>query len=168
LSRHVKGHKQVEPLEELEGHSVQPLLTPSSGGVPNIVPPNLQSSISVTPSTHPGNGNLDTSSVDVTNNNAAGIGQIPWPPTARTGEVSSLLWPDSEDLFQSLTSADAAAWNQGGPALSHATYDAHAPSYTSITSEVNDQSQYDELAAAEDGHRAVQTVNRLLTNTVRE
>ncbi len=99
--------------------------------------------------------------------------QIPWSSSTRSGDrfaqhdsSSSLLWPDSEGLFQSLTSSDALAWDQLMPGLAPAAGLSHGTPYPKHGSTA-DRSRYDDPAAADDGHRAVQTVNGLLTNTVR-
>jgi hypothetical protein len=76
---------------------------------------------------------------------------------------SSLLWPDSESLFLSLT--DGVLWDHSMPgiiSLDQLPQSAAAPPIAAGLS------PYDEPTVTEDGRRAVQTTNGLLTNTVRE
>ncbi|KAK1657457.1 hypothetical protein BDP55DRAFT_721395 [Colletotrichum godetiae] len=77
---------------------------------------------------------------------------------------SSLLWPDSEDLFQSLMSAEGVSWAQSVPVFIPTIPQDTTPS--ARVARGSGQVSREELAAAEDGHRAVQTVNGLLTNTL--
>ncbi|KAK5694526.1 hypothetical protein LTR97_009116 [Elasticomyces elasticus] len=78
---------------------------------------------------------------------------------------SSLLWPDSEDLFLSLT--DGGLWDHSMPGLISLERLPQAVSQA-ITAppEVAGLSPYDEPTVTEDGRRAVQTTNGLLTNTL--
>lgn len=79
--------------------------------------------------------------------------------------ASSLLWPDSEDFFQNIMSLDALTSDQfmltGHPAVTFATEMPQTRSQRLAGS-----SSYDECSHTEDGHRAVQTVNGLITDTV--
>lgn len=80
---------------------------------------------------------------------------------------SSLLWPDSENLFLSLT--DGALWDQTMPGLiSLENLPQGSPQAIAAPPVVVGHSPYDEPTVTEDGRRAVQTTNGLLTNTVRE
>lgn len=79
---------------------------------------------------------------------------------------SSLLWPDSVDFFQSLMSADGMNWAEEMPGMTQAPEIIPDPESTS-ENDLENQTERNELAAAEDGHRAVQTINGLLTKTVR-
>jgi len=76
---------------------------------------------------------------------------------------STLLWPDSQGFFQSLMSGDGVNWDQvwiPRPEPSQENVASVGP--CSTTEGTRDE----ELGAVEDGHRAVQTINSLLTNTV--
>lgn len=108
--------------------------------------------------------------------NVSGVGsssQIPMPSVIRPDDnffqhhlSSSLLWPDSAELFQSLMSADGVNWAQPMPGVSLAPEIIPGPESASENGSVN-QTGGNELTVAEDGHRAVQTINGLLTKTVR-
>jgi hypothetical protein len=79
---------------------------------------------------------------------------------------SSLLWPDSENLFQSLT--DGVFWDQSMPGMISLDHLPHqVPQATGGPPMAVGVSPYDEPTVTEDGRRAVQTTNGLLTNTVR-
>ena len=81
--------------------------------------------------------------------------------------TSSLLWPDSENLFLSLT--DGGLWDQSMPGLiSLENLPQGGPQAIAAPPVVVGHSPYDEPTVTEDGRRAVQTTNGLLTNTVRE
>lgn len=80
---------------------------------------------------------------------------------------SSLLWPDSENLFLSLT--DGALWDNSMPGLMSLDHLPHVVAQATAAPPVaTGLSPYDEPTVTEDGRRAVQTTNGLLTNTVRE
>lgn len=80
---------------------------------------------------------------------------------------SSLLWPDSENLFLSLT--DGGLWDQSMPGLiSLENLPQGGPQAIAAPPVAVGNSPYDEPTVTEDGRRAVQTTNGLLTNTVRE
>ncbi|KAF6816588.1 C2H2 type zinc finger domain protein [Colletotrichum plurivorum] len=168
LSRHVKGHKQAAQLQAISASSpaypssLNPFQSPggSSSRSTSAVPGSGPDPILVA-------GNDGTSIHRVSN-----IGHITWPsatrPEARFAEPdmsSSLLWPDSEDLFQSLMAADGMSWDQSMASLIPAPELPHQPGPVSSRASVGTPGD-DELAAAEDGHRAVQTINGLLTNTL--
>jgi hypothetical protein len=91
------------------------------------------------------------------------------PPTnnALQAELSSsLLWPDSENLFLSLT--DGGLWDQSMPGLiSLENLPQGEPQAIAAPPVMVGLSPYDEPTVTEDGRRAVQTTNGLLTNTVR-
>jgi len=91
------------------------------------------------------------------------------PPTnnAPQPEVSSsLLWPDSESLFLSLT--DGGLWDQSTPGLISLEHlPQGGPQAIAAPPVMVGLSPYDEPTVTEDGRRAVQTTNGLLTNTVR-
>ncbi|KAH8895354.1 cytochrome P450 [Thozetella sp. PMI_491] len=155
LNRHVKSHKQ----------------TPSSHSAPDTSPPGFPTPIPDVP-LHSGSRNSSTANPGISStNNSASISHIVWSSASRPGvrlahhEASSLLWPDSEDLFQSLTSTDGMTWDQSLPGLGPPAYPPHETPYAKLPS-APDRSRQDDLGAAEDGHRAVQTVNGLLTNTL--
>jgi hypothetical protein len=79
---------------------------------------------------------------------------------------SSLLWPDSESLFLSLT--DGGVWDQSMPGLISLEHlPQGGPQAMTVPPVVVGLSPYDEATVTEDGRRAVQTTNGLLTNTVR-
>lgn len=78
---------------------------------------------------------------------------------------SSLLWPDSENFFQSLTSTEGTLWDQCIPGLFPPEPLPQQPPVTTATAPIS-QSPYDEPTVTEDGRRAVHTTNGLLTNTV--
>lgn len=72
---------------------------------------------------------------------------------------SSLLWPDSEDLFQSLTSNDGDPWDNtmsGQPGVP----------FLDVAQAQALPAPLEDAAITDDGQRAVQTTNGLLTNTV--
>lgn len=97
-----------------------------------------------------------TQDAGLSNNNA------PQPDVA-----SSLLWPDSENLFLSLT--DGGLWDQSMPGLFSLEHlPQGGPQAIAAPPVVVGHSPYDEPTVTEDGRRAVQTTNGLLTNTVRE
>ncbi|KAK3643999.1 hypothetical protein LTR56_009851 [Elasticomyces elasticus] len=78
---------------------------------------------------------------------------------------SSLLWPDSEDLFLSLT--DGGLWDHSMPGLISLERLPHGgPQAIPAPPVVVGLSPYDEPTVTEDGRRAVQTTNGLLTNTL--
>ncbi|KAK5682980.1 hypothetical protein LTS10_004508 [Elasticomyces elasticus] len=78
---------------------------------------------------------------------------------------SSLLWPDSEDLFLSLT--DGGLWDHSMPGLiSLERLPQGGPQAIAAPPVVVGLSPYDEPTVTEDGRRAVQTTNGLLTNTL--
>lgn len=80
---------------------------------------------------------------------------------------SSLLWPDSENLFLSLT--DGGLWDQSMPGLISLEHLSQGgPQTIAAPPAMVAQSPYDKPTVTEDGRRAVQTTNGLLTNTVRE
>lgn len=188
LSRHVKGHKQAAQPQAVPSSSSsnQPALNPfqspvahstssrSSSVIPDVAPPHA---IPVPPAVvgDPIAGN-DGNSMHTRVGNVGHIGHIghiTWPsatrPEARFAQPdmsTSLLWPDSEDLFQSLMSADGMSWDQSMPGLIPAPELTHQLGSARPRASVSTPGD-DELAAAEDGHRAVQTINGLLTNTVR-
>jgi hypothetical protein len=79
---------------------------------------------------------------------------------------SSLLWPDSESLFLSLT--DGGLWGQSMPGLISLEHlPQGGPQAIAAPPVMVGHSPYDEPTVTEDGRRAVQTTNGLLTNTVR-
>ncbi|KAI7160021.1 hypothetical protein KC343_g7722 [Hortaea werneckii] len=72
---------------------------------------------------------------------------------------SSLLWPDSEDLFQSLTSNDGDPWDNtmsGQPGVP----------FLDVAQAQALPAPLEDAAITDDGQRAVQTTNGLLTNTI--
>ncbi|KAK4890534.1 hypothetical protein LTR27_010815 [Elasticomyces elasticus] len=78
---------------------------------------------------------------------------------------SSLLWPDSEDLFLSLT--DGGLWDHSMPGLmSLERLPQGGPQAIAAPPVVVGLSPYDEPTVTEDGRRAVQITNGLLTNTL--
>lgn len=79
--------------------------------------------------------------------------------------ASSLLWPDSEDFFRNVMSFDATAWDQSMAVMNSVTGLANTQPQRPAQS-ANNASPYDECPSAEDGERAVQTVNGLISNTV--
>jgi hypothetical protein len=80
---------------------------------------------------------------------------------------SSLLWPDSESLFLSLT--DGGLWDQSMPGLISLEHlPQGGPQSIAAPPVMVGHSPYDEPTVTEDGRRAVQATNGLLTNTVRE
>jgi hypothetical protein len=80
---------------------------------------------------------------------------------------SSLLWPDSESLFLSLT--DGVLWDHSMPGIISLDQISQGVSQSAVAPSIAvDLSPYDEPTVTEDGRRAVQTTNGLLTNTVRE
>lgn len=79
---------------------------------------------------------------------------------------SSLLWPDSAELYESLVSAEGMSWVQGIPGLTPAPEGILGPESNRENISANHTVE-DGLAAAEDGHRAVHAINGLLTKTVR-
>ncbi|KAL0930160.1 C2H2 type zinc finger domain protein [Colletotrichum truncatum] len=136
LSRHVKGHRKAPQSQSLSTN------TENQGPIQPFQAPSVESSLSV-----------DGSQAGP----VAGTGLA----TASGHDASStLLWPDSEELFQSLISADGMTWDQPIPGVIPPADIPHdLPSALRLRTA-------DELAAAEDGHRAVQTINGLLTNTL--
>lgn len=72
---------------------------------------------------------------------------------------SSLLWPDSEDLFQSLTSNDGDPWDSTMSRQSAVPFFDLSQAQALPTPSEN-------AAITDDGQRAVQATNGLLTNTV--
>lgn len=94
--------------------------------------------------------------------------QNPHPPSNNTLQPdlsSSLLWPDSENLFLSLT--DGGLWDQSMPGLISLEHlPQGGPQAMAAPPVVVGLSPYDEPTVTEDGRRAVQTTNGLLTNTV--
>ncbi|KAK1851232.1 C2H2 type zinc finger domain protein [Colletotrichum chrysophilum] len=146
LNRHVKGHKQgaqpqLTPTGVASGasSSVHPFQPPSGNVAIHNVAPQVSQAMHasvVSASDHEGN-----------NHNVAS---------------SSLLWPDSEELFQSLMSADGMTWDQSMPGLIPSAYQPQDVQSAGLSSTADG----DELALAEDGHRAVQTINGILTNTL--
>lgn len=79
-------------------------------------------------------------------------------------QSSSLLWADSEDFFQSLTSLDGMAWDQTMPAL---TYSASIPDGDTHLRQ-RARPRPEESSPAKDGHRAVLAVNGIISETASE
>ncbi|KAF2017896.1 hypothetical protein BU24DRAFT_449471 [Aaosphaeria arxii CBS 175.79] len=94
-----------------------------------------------------------------------------WPSIRseeRSGQYdasSSLLWPDSEEFYQSLVSIDGMIWDQPANNPLTQAHISHNEASGRIRADVRPDAG-DDLAAAEDGHRAVQTINGLLANTL--
>ncbi|KAK2773076.1 C2H2 type zinc finger domain protein [Colletotrichum kahawae] len=146
LNRHVKGHKegaQSQPIQtgvasSASSSSVHPFQSPAGNVALHNVAPEVSQAMHasvVSAADHEGNNHNVTS--------------------------SSLLWPDSEELFQSLMSADGMTWDQSMPGLIPSAYQPQDVQSAGLSSTADG----DELALAEDGHRAVQTINGILTNT---
>jgi hypothetical protein len=168
LNRHVKGHKRATPIaspnredSSVVGHNEI---------VPGCVqlPPDHPERIPVAASTlqleeahgqhYPSGDTVFWPAQDASqlNNNA------PQPEIS-----SSLLWPDSESLFLSLT--DGGLWDQSMSGLtSLENLPQGGPQAIAAPPVVVGHSPYDEPTVTEDGRRAVQTTNGLLTNTVCE
>ncbi|OTA24789.1 hypothetical protein BTJ68_12513 [Hortaea werneckii EXF-2000] len=72
---------------------------------------------------------------------------------------SSLLWPDSEDLFQSLTSNDGDPWDNTMSGQS-------AVPFLDVAQAQALPGPSEDADITDDGQRAVQTTNGLLTNTI--
>jgi hypothetical protein len=168
LNRHVKGHKRATPIRSPNGEDS--LVIDHSEIVPGSVqvPPNHAECMPVAASTSqleeghtqrfPYGGALlwPAQETGPPNNNA------PQPDLS-----SSLLWPDSQNLFLSLT--DGALWDQCMPGLiSLENLPQGGPQAIAAPPVMVGNSPYDEPTVTEDGRRAVQTTNGLLTNTVRE
>ncbi|TEA20044.1 Zinc finger protein MSN2 [Colletotrichum sidae] len=159
LSRHVKAHKQhLQPRDSGVGSENQAPVHPFRA-------PRGESSTSQQPLPALGIGVGGHADDGGNGHRAHAVNQPQWqPPAARPfaqqDASSSLIWPDSEGLFQSLISAEGMTWDQS---MSGLIPGADIP--TDVPS-VSMCSTADELAAAEDGHRAVQTINGLLTNTL--
>lgn len=153
LSRHVKGHKQAARASDTSPSDAQgphPFSEVCSDG---------RSPVNI-------NGVYDP----VRNVNAHPTAQNIWPSMTQPEthllpkeQTSSLLWPDSEGFFQSLVSGDGINWD-------HVLMSQPEHSQDNVTSvgqcSAADGTRDGELATVEDGHRAVQTINSLLTNTV--
>ncbi|KAJ5831904.1 hypothetical protein N7474_000215 [Penicillium riverlandense] len=141
LTRHVRGHRGREPAE-------------STGAVQQSIPSHHADVITAV-----------SSASLVAEGLSSDDRYLP------IDDHSSLLWPDTQSFFQSLTSLDSTAWDQVAAPL------AEAPASTSILNEIiahvrlqnapgsEDAPPSDEHQNAQDGHRAVQTVNGLISNT---
>lgn len=168
LNRHIKGHKQAasirSPTEE-DGPVME-----HSGIVPSSIDTTLDPSRNLIIATPP--SQLQRVSVQ----QFASGSTVPWPvqdatqPESHAAQCdlsSSLLWPDSENLFLSLT--DGALWDNSLPGFMSLDNLPHSVSETTAAPPVAvDLSPYDEPTVTEDGRRAVQATNGLLTNTVCE
>lgn len=94
------------------------------------------------------------------------VAYVPGTNAMQPDMSSSLLWPDSENLFQSLT--DGLLWDQSMPGMVSLEHLHQGGSIPGAAPPVAmDSSPYDEPTVTEDGRRAVQATNGLLTNTVR-
>lgn len=160
LNRHVKGHRGPA---RSPGDDVLQVQANSTASALNVAPSAFASiGHSASPMTScAGNAQFHHS------------GHIPMQSGIQPDEQfhqrhlsSSLLWPDSAELYESLISAEGVSWGQGIPGLTPAPE--AIPGSESHGGNVSaDQTGDDELAAAEDGHRAVHVINGLLTQTVR-
>lgn len=166
LNRHVKGHKQANQMQ-------------SPTGDDQVMRRN-DSAFSSTQAAH--NPSMDVVASSPTMQLCQGdehhhhledhmpwSTQIAYPPGTHAIQPdlsSSLLWPDSENLFQSLT--DGVLWDQSMPGMVSLEHLHQEGSHSGAAPPVAiDSSPYYERTVTEDGRRAVQATNGLLTNTVR-
>jgi hypothetical protein len=168
LNRHVKGHKRVTPINSpnREDSSVIDRDQIVSGNVQ--LPPSQRECMPVAAST--------SQPDEVQGQHFHSNDTLLWPaPDAGPSNnnalqpelSSSLLWPDSENLFLSLT--DGGLWDQSMPGLISLEHlPQGGPQAIAAPPVVIGNSPYDEPTVTEDGRRAVQTTNGLLTNTVCE
>ena len=169
MNRHVKGHKRATPVRSPIREEDSPVADHTetvSGGLQ--APPNHSECIPIATST-PQVGEVQGQHVQSANtllwqaqDTSLSSNNVLQPEL-----TSSLLWPDSESLFLSLT--DGGLWDQSMPGLiSLETLPQDGPQAIATPSVMIGHSPYDEPTVTEDGRRAVQTTNGLLTNTVRE
>jgi hypothetical protein len=160
LNRHVKGHKHTTSVQApIREHAS--VLEPSGIATGSVQTHHIfeEDRPAVTPRPqHFGSVNTMFWSGEDTN---PSVNQDTQPDLS-----SSLLWPDSENLFQSLT--DGVIWDQTMPGMIPLDHLPHqVPQATGTPPAAVGLSPYDEPTVTEDGRRAVQTTNGLLTNTVR-
>ncbi|GIZ48522.1 hypothetical protein CKM354_001157600 [Cercospora kikuchii] len=144
LGRHVKGHKSGAVLQS----------SPDTNGAPDSHAASGAAGLS-----HEGTGQqlLDAGTTLWT---GAPAGDYLLP----SDTSSSLIWPDSENFFQTLTSNHVDAWNQ--PHASNSCVNRPSVTLENNAYPASNPSPHDETAATEDGRRAVQTTNGLLTETL--
>lgn len=168
MNRHVKGHKRATPIVSPNGDDSLVVDHREIVSGSADAPPNHPEATPVAASTSqlgevqtqcfPSGGALLWQAQDTGPPNHV----APQPDLS-----SSLLWPDSENLFLSLT--DGALWDQTMPGLiSLENLPQGSPQAIAAPPVVVGHSPYDEPTVTEDGRRAVQTTNGLLTNTVCE
>ncbi|KAI9148221.1 putative transporter [Paramyrothecium foliicola] len=153
---HVRGHKERQTQDQSSCAASQGSLETFPTTVPNVSSQAIE---------------VDVGPASVNSQTDDGMNQVLLPSVVRPeGQVvphdaaSSLLWPDSEDLFQSLINGTGTSWDQTLPATFEAGYVNNEVPQTLRSA--RDEAQDEELAAAEDSHRAVVTINGLLTNTL--
>jgi hypothetical protein len=74
-------------------------------------------------------------------------------------QSSSLFWPDSENLLQNIMAIDPALWEQPVPLMPPILENQVSP----LGEEIEDDTTN---TSAGEGHRAIQTLSALLSNTV--
>ena len=166
LNRHVKGHKQSARIESPVGGDVlstQRDTISSSTQAPHIPSASL---IAARPTAELHQGDEHHLASEDHMRWSTQMAFLPGTHEPQPELSSSLLWPDSENLFLSLT--DGALWDHSMPGMVSQQHAPHCGSRPAATPPAAmDLSPYDEPTVTEDGRRAVQATNGLLTNTVR-
>ncbi|PKS13185.1 hypothetical protein jhhlp_000530 [Lomentospora prolificans] len=165
LTRHIRA---THPAEQASDQSITPsdpgdyLPSPQDLHGPGV-PATIPSTGLTSPAGHIVNSTIISShAAGSTDEQAAQHNSVPVQHN-----VSSLLWPDAQDFYQSLTYLDDLAWDNPLPAglFQGTDVPGELPHWTVHHHQV-ERPRTGDYGASEDGRRAVQTVNGLINDTV--
>lgn len=161
LNRHIKGHQRSDlTRKDFLSQNSEALPLPFPAVVTEHEPQSLEASLGTPLPSAPGGQSQDHQTGEVDPTCWSHSSATTYDSLMQVDESSSLLWPDSEDFFQSLTASHGIDWNQSAPGLTKSAVFQTGPSAMAPPSPNG------EPTVTEDGNRAVQTTNGLLTNTV--